>query len=421
VWNSAKNVGGVTYSGLNAQSPGIHLLNNLLVDMPGGSTSGSGIAIPGAWTNLTGLTIRHTAYLNSAGTFSEATEGNRTLNEVDLPLHVGATRSQIESWFAELTNAVLVPPMSWTNQRQRMEEAIDNLWALSVTGSTELAGTGEAWAGDGSLDIGPWVASPVTCSTGFLGLLEARGLGRWNSRGHQERLSPTGRLHEGYGDADYEGGRNTSLGFDTVIQPANAAVIHLTFDTFDLGSGDTLTVYEGTTNTPPVGGPWTGTQAPGSLSITGQTVVLTFRTDNDASVGAGYDIRYTTTVASGNSYGVPASWLTTHGLGPDQDATVIADPDGDGSATWREFIADTDPTNEASVLAFHGILQDSNGWLRLLFPASTQRHYTVQATPAPDRAPWTAAGPPAPSPEDGLKVNPTNAAGMYHLRVTLPP
>lgn len=48
------------------------------------------------------------------------------------------------------------------------------------------------------------------------------------------------------------------------------------------------------------------------------------------------------------NYGVPQSWLNSYGF-TNYATDVELDPDHDGHATWKEYIAGTDPTNPASV------------------------------------------------------------------------
>ena len=63
--------------------------------------------------------------------------------------------------------------------------------------------------------------------------------------------------------------------------------------------------------------------------------------------------------------GTPEYWLAAHGLTNGSFAAAeLLDHDGDGLATWEEYIADTDPTNSQSVLAFSSITTDNEG-LRL--------------------------------------------------------
>ena len=49
---------------------------------------------------------------------------------------------------------------------------------------------------------------------------------------------------------------------------------------------------------------------------------------------------------------VPERWLAQYGFNGDWETAAEGDADGDGMETWKEWCADTDPTNPASLLAF---------------------------------------------------------------------
>jgi len=61
--------------------------------------------------------------------------------------------------------------------------------------------------------------------------------------------------------------------------------------------------------------------------------------------------------------GTPLAWLQRYGLGenPGWEVADIADADGDGKATWEEYVADTDPTNRDSVLELMGVTFGAGG------------------------------------------------------------
>ena len=66
----------------------------------------------------------------------------------------------------------------------------------------------------------------------------------------------------------------------------------------------------------------------------------------------------------------------------DPNYATNADCDADGMTTWEEYLADTDPSTNASVLALTGqyfIVSASNstGKIRMTFPASTSRYYQL--------------------------------------------
>jgi hypothetical protein len=73
---------------------------------------------------------------------------------------------------------------------------------------------------------------------------------------------------------------------------------------------------------------------------------------------------------------VPVVWLDEYGLTNDQEQAVLEDPDGDGAATWQEYVMDTNPTNGLSVLYLDNLSIDSASQL-LEWPGSSNRIYTM--------------------------------------------
>lgn len=77
--------------------------------------------------------------------------------------------------------------------------------------------------------------------------------------------------------------------------------------------------------------------------------------------------------------GVTYAWLVSQGITtnatyPTWDAAALADQDGDGAATWAEYIAGTQPTNPASKLII--VSQTiSNGFPILKWIGTTNAHY----------------------------------------------
>ncbi len=66
----------------------------------------------------------------------------------------------------------------------------------------------------------------------------------------------------------------------------------------------------------------------------------------------------------------------------DSNFVENADYDGDGSTTYEEYLADTDPSSAGSVLALTGqyfivSASNSSGKMRMTFPASTNRYYQL--------------------------------------------
>jgi predicted acyl esterase len=80
------------------------------------------------------------------------------------------------------------------------------------------------------------------------------------------------------------------------------------------------------------------------------------------------------------AFGVPGSWLIGHGLAASQ-SNALADFDGDHMANWEEYIAGTEPTNQASALRFDQARRDvASGKLVMTWPTVADRRYAVAWT-----------------------------------------
>ena len=120
----------------------------------------------------------------------------------------------------------------------------------------------------------------------------------------------------------------------------------------------------------------------------------------------------------------PHWWLALHGWTNDFDAAALDDPDTDGSFTWQEFVADTDPTNSAS---FFPPLAASLSATNLGFsisPTSTGRHYFIDTTMdivAPGWINLTNAPGPSGAWQPICPLPATGTPQYYRGRVSLPP
>lgn len=122
--------------------------------------------------------------------------------------------------------------------------------------------------------------------------------------------------------------------------------------------------------------------------------------------------------------GTPLSWLLRHRL-TNFTASVAEtnDVDGDGMPAWKEFVADTIPTDAASCLRIKTIAC-SNGIVRVSFPSSVRRRYTLRARQDLVGGLWSAVS--------GCEDRPGNNAvemmsdgaappsACYHVQVKLP-
>jgi endonuclease/exonuclease/phosphatase family metal-dependent hydrolase len=78
------------------------------------------------------------------------------------------------------------------------------------------------------------------------------------------------------------------------------------------------------------------------------------------------------------------AWVAGQGQDPsDPDYAPDADKDVDGMTTWEEYLADTDPATNGSMLAITGryfiaSTEGGTGQIRMAFPASTGRFYQLE-------------------------------------------
>ncbi len=83
-------------------------------------------------------------------------------------------------------------------------------------------------------------------------------------------------------------------------------------------------------------------------------------------------------------YGIPLAWLEQNGLvtnGTTASAQEVLDHDGDGFVGWEEFVAGTQPTNDASrfiVQAYTSSTPTAAGYV-LTWPSTADRRYRVEA------------------------------------------
>lgn len=76
-----------------------------------------------------------------------------------------------------------------------------------------------------------------------------------------------------------------------------------------------------------------------------------------------------------NSNGLPDSWETKYGI-----TNPNADNDGDGQSNLAEYIANTNPTNNASLLKIDGTSWSTNGSFNMNWPSVGGTRYRVQFT-----------------------------------------
>jgi hypothetical protein len=82
----------------------------------------------------------------------------------------------------------------------------------------------------------------------------------------------------------------------------------------------------------------------------------------------------------------PVPWIIGYGLASASAGSngwqqaELADTDLDGMANWQEYIANTIPTNAASVFKLVSVVRQSDGRFQITFTTSTNRTYAVQSS-----------------------------------------
>ncbi len=92
----------------------------------------------------------------------------------------------------------------------------------------------------------------------------------------------------------------------------------------------------------------------------------------------------TSSVATNN---VPRWWLGKYGLTNNWDAQALGDQDQDAVPTWKEYLADTIPTNGASFFGLKAMR--TNGTVVVSWTSSTNRMYVIEGRSNLAQGTWT--------------------------------
>ncbi|MDD2455632.1 MAG: hypothetical protein PHE10_04795, partial [Kiritimatiellae bacterium] len=154
-------------------------------------------------------------------------------------------------------------------------------------------------------------------------------------------------------------------------------------------------------------GTWSGDIADAGISENRLTVVMI----QPRTVGASFEPNLTT------ARGVPEYWLAGHGWTQDFEAAAEADQDGDGMATWQEWLADTDPANALSLLEMTDMSWDSGG-LKLGWQGGFARTQELQRAGHP-AGPWVTihTNLPPTARTNEFRMPAAGESGFYRVRV----
>lgn len=118
------------------------------------------------------------------------------------------------------------------------------------------------------------------------------------------------------------------------------------------------------------------------------------------------------------SQGAPEWWLRQQGWTSQFEQAASRDDDGDGLATWQEFVAGTDPRDLASVLKLQIHHDEQEGKMRLTWPSAANRIYAIWTTDGLGEAEFLplATNLPATPPQNSFAI-PEHTTGPVYYRV----
>lgn len=132
----------------------------------------------------------------------------------------------------------------------------------------------------------------------------------------------------------------------TLIQPANASSVTLSFSSFSLEANwDYLYIYDGATNSAPLIGTYTGTTSPGTITSSSGALLIEFRSDC-ATTAAGWVANWTSVITNPalgdavppmTTISVPVTWITQ-----DFTASYTDTDNSGGSGIDKSFYQVTD-------------------------------------------------------------------------------
>jgi hypothetical protein len=122
---------------------------------------------------------------------------------------------------------------------------------------------------------------------------------------------------------------------------------------------------------------------------------------------------YLLATADSNHDGIPDGWMVQFLIHPALEGAGEMDPDSDGVKTFDEWVADTNPTNAASVLKLE--FAPTGG--AFSYPASTNRNFTVEFATDLNAPQWIDL---TQGTNGTATIAPTNQSGFYRVRARVP-
>ena len=124
--------------------------------------------------------------------------------------------------------------------------------------------------------------------------------------------------------------------YQLLISPTNAQTVALTFSAFDIESGyDNMFIYDGNDRSAPLIGMYTGQASPGTITSTGNSLLIEFRSDC-GTTAPGWAASWTSVLADNitptSNISAPAGWITQN-----FNATFVDTDNVGGSGIDKSF------------------------------------------------------------------------------------
>ncbi|NSW45552.1 MAG: C10 family peptidase [Bacteroidales bacterium] len=250
----------------------------------------------------------------------------------------------LKTYYFYSTNIQYVQKSSYSdaNWKNLLKQQIDNKWPMAYQGSDGTSGhawncdgyNGDqfhmnwGWSGsaNGYYDLSSLVAGgyDLTQNQGaVINVYPANNYPEFCS-GTKNIIGRAGAFNDGSGNQNYLNNQDCKY----LIQPECANSVSLSFDRFELGNGDHVYVYDGTSTADSLLADYTNSNLPGTtiLNSSGSAMLIRFVTDGSDN-NLGWYASYTTTTCQGTKY-------LTDVTGTVEDGSKTCDYDNSKICTW---------------------------------------------------------------------------------------
>ncbi len=296
-WNSGQTVldpcmnSNVTYNGITHIASNLHSINNIMAEQ-------SRIGAQPTVNDLENSSINKNAFYNVSAP-NHAGDNSITLPTIDDFSTV--SQANLETLFSDISQAFDqdLEDILYDPNIQGYFDEVNN----SIKADGALNNTGQPWIPNNSqINVGPKIAAPGQCAEDFWnafflhdGIAPYSGFRNWDDKGKMVFTAQEFTFGDGSGPTLNYRGPCTScwvLDYKALIAPPSANQVTLSFDIFDLGTGDGLKVYDGMDETGTLLGDFTGSTLPPQLVANSGAMLLHFYTNDDVNTGVGWRVSY---------------------------------------------------------------------------------------------------------------------------------